>query len=231
MASISRYRRAAFAGDLLTIVFVAFSAALGIGAAPASAATHTVVIKQYAYTPAALTVAQGDTVTWTNADQASHDITLTHGPAALHSPMLATGQSWSHTFTVAGSYSYLCSVHPDMVASVMVLPRPAVAPVHAVTAGAGHTAVRATTPVVAAARPATSGRSSVVTPVTTSATAPDAAPETAVTTDTGATLDPLILVAGTSTAVMVFCLLLLSSRPALPPDTQQAAPLDEPTVT
>src|ERR1044072_2211388 len=36
--------------------------------------------------------------------------------------MMATGQSWTFTFTVPGTYSYYCSVHPDMRAQVVVLP-------------------------------------------------------------------------------------------------------------
>jgi plastocyanin len=38
----------------------------------------------------------------------------------LNSPLLNQGQSYSHTFTAAGTYKYTCNVHPNMVATVTV---------------------------------------------------------------------------------------------------------------
>jgi hypothetical protein len=70
-------------------------------------------------------VTVGDTVTWTNHDMARHNVTGTSGPEALQAPVLAEGQSWSHAFGTAGSYSYSCGVHPGMVASLTVNPAPA----------------------------------------------------------------------------------------------------------
>ena len=91
---------------------------LALMAAPASATDHHVMIEQYAYGPANLNIDQGDTVTWTNHDSVEHDVVVTSGPASFRSPMLSQGESWSHTFTTPGSYSYICSVHPEMRAAV-----------------------------------------------------------------------------------------------------------------
>ncbi|WP_410655391.1 plastocyanin/azurin family copper-binding protein [Amycolatopsis sp. lyj-112] len=88
--------------------------------AAAPAAAKTVEIMGYKYSPATLSVAVGDTVTWTNHDTAPHNVVITDGPEKFTSPTLQQGQTFSHTFTKAGDYSYYCSVHPDMKASVKV---------------------------------------------------------------------------------------------------------------
>lgn len=89
-------------------------------AAPAAASAKSVTISGYAYSPATLTVAVGDTVTWTNQDTAPHNVVVTSGPEKFTSPTLQKGQSYTFTFTKAGSYQYYCSLHPDMKASVTV---------------------------------------------------------------------------------------------------------------
>ncbi|WP_457112603.1 cupredoxin domain-containing protein [Marmoricola sp. URHA0025 HA25] len=82
--------------------------------------TKTVAIMNYAFSPAELNVEVGDTVTWTNMDTAPHTVTVTSGPVKFASANLAKGQTFSYTFTTAGTYSYYCAVHPDMVAKVVV---------------------------------------------------------------------------------------------------------------
>src|SRR3954469_4163962 len=90
-------------------------------AKPAATAGATAVqIKSYAYTPAALTIKVGTKVTWTNYDTAPHTVTVDSGPVKFNSPTLQKGDSFTYTFTTAGTYSYYCAVHPDMVASVTV---------------------------------------------------------------------------------------------------------------
>jgi plastocyanin len=216
---LARYAGAALAGLLLLL-----SAGIAF-AAPAEAAAYNVVIKQYAYSPASLTIDQGDTVTWTNQDSVQHDVMVTAGAAMVHSPMLSQGQSWSHTFTTAGSYSYICSVHPDMKASVTVRPAPthtaAAVPTKAPkrptakTPGASATPT-ATTP---AGKPTARHTAAHATAAPPQVAAPAAGEQLNVplAQASSATLDPLLIVAGVSTAVMVFCLLLMTSRPAVQP--------------
>ncbi|MFL6022765.1 MAG: cupredoxin family copper-binding protein [Marmoricola sp.] len=86
----------------------------------ATAATKSVMIENYAFSPAALTVEVGDTVTWTNMDEAPHTVTVSSGPVKFASPTLQKGQTFTYTFTKAGTYSYYCAVHPDMKATVTV---------------------------------------------------------------------------------------------------------------
>jgi hypothetical protein len=71
---------------------------------------------------AKLTVRVGDTVQWTNSDEAPHTVTTTKGPKQFDSGTLKKGDSWSYTFTTPGTYEYYCAVHPDMTASITVLP-------------------------------------------------------------------------------------------------------------
>ena len=85
-----------------------------------AAVTKEVMIQNYKFSPAALTVAVGDTVKWTNMDTAPHTVTVTSGPVKFNSGNLAKGESFSYTFTKAGTYAYYCAVHPDMTAKVTV---------------------------------------------------------------------------------------------------------------
>lgn len=118
---------------LLAAVFVAGPVTVLPAPAAQAATTHQVVMSGYAFAPRSLTITAGDTVTWSNQDQAPHDVKTTSGPAPIHSPMLNKGGSWSHTFTAAGTYGYLCTVHPGMTAQLVVEPAAAPtthAPVH-----------------------------------------------------------------------------------------------------
>jgi plastocyanin len=180
-------------------------------ASEASAASHQITIKSYAYASGSMTISQGDTVTWTNKDSVPHDIVVTSGPVKFRSPMLTQGKSWTYTFTQAGAYSYTCSVHPDMHANLAVKPvAPAPAPA-------------ATTPAAVAPAPAhttapTSTTHAAPTASPSRTTAPAAAPAggayVATTADeAGPSLDPLLLLLGLSTAIVVFCLLMMASRP------------------
>lgn len=84
-------------------------------------ATTAVEIKDYAFTPVTLKVKVGDKVTWTNQDSVRHDVVLDDetmdGPK---SELLAQGESYSYTFTKAGTYAYHCSPHPYMKATIIV---------------------------------------------------------------------------------------------------------------
>lgn len=110
---------AAFVTGLLANPATAQSAApLAATMAPSSAVK--VAIKNYAFSPAALTISTGQTVTWTNEDAAPHTVTVSSGPQTFSSPQLSTGDTYSFTFTKAGTYSYYCAVHPTMTATVTV---------------------------------------------------------------------------------------------------------------
>ncbi|MBO1414221.1 cupredoxin family copper-binding protein [Streptomyces sp. FH025] len=89
--------------------------------APATA--DTVTIKNFAFSPATLTVKVGTKVTWTNTDPDAHTVTSKQGSnGPLQSAALATNDTYSYTFTAAGTYPYYCAIHPFMTATVEVTP-------------------------------------------------------------------------------------------------------------
>lgn len=184
--------------------------------APAQAAASHVTIAQYAYGPGTLTVRVGDTVSWTNHDQASHDVATTSAPASFRSPLLGPGQSWSFRFTQPGTYSYYCTVHPDMKAQVVVLPADPPKPAPPAPAPAPAPAkpnAPASQPAPAPA-PVVQSSSTVPPPTTTSAPSSAAAGTVQRTADDAAPqrLDPMLLVAGVVVGVATLCLLLIGSR-------------------
>ena len=83
-----------------------------------AAASGSVTIADFSFTPATITVDVGDTVTWNNNGPTPHSATSTNG--AFDTGILRKGQSGSHTFNEAGSYSYICTPHPFMKATVVV---------------------------------------------------------------------------------------------------------------
>lgn len=94
------------------------------GSTNAAGVSHvSVAIQNYAFSPSSLTITQGTTVTWTNHDTAPHTVTVSSGPVKFSSPTLQQGQSFTYTFTTAGTYAYYCAVHPDMTAKVIVQPK------------------------------------------------------------------------------------------------------------
>jgi amicyanin len=78
-----------------------------------------VTIQNFAFSPASVTIKVGDTVTWTNKDSAAHTVTYDNG-TTFASSSLATGATFSFTFTKAGTYPYHCGVHPNMKGTVVV---------------------------------------------------------------------------------------------------------------
>jgi len=80
---------------------------------------HDIEIQGFAFSQSELTIKKGETVTWTNLDEISHTVTSDED-AVFESPLLKKGQSFSHTFTEAGVYSYHCSPHPNMEAKIIV---------------------------------------------------------------------------------------------------------------
>ena len=86
-----------------------------------SSNSNTVTIKDFAYSPATLTVKVGTKVTWTNEDSVAHTVTADQPSSdAPASGNFGKGESYSFTFNKAGTYSYYCMPHPYMKATVVV---------------------------------------------------------------------------------------------------------------
>jgi plastocyanin len=96
-------------------------AVLAVSASASSATTATVSISKTGFTPKAVTIRPGDTVTWTNTDTAAHQVVSDHN-AFPASPVLQQGQSYSFTFTKAGKFGYHDANQPRLKGSVTVSP-------------------------------------------------------------------------------------------------------------
>jgi plastocyanin len=92
------------------------SAALAQG----KASTAEVKVDNFSFGPASLTVAVGTTVIWTNRDDIPHTVVSTDDAKTFKSKVLDTDQSFSFTFSKAGTYPYFCSIHPKMTGKVIV---------------------------------------------------------------------------------------------------------------
>ena len=103
---------------MMTIALAARAAILGAALWAGAAHAQTVSIDNFTFTPAVLTVAPGDTVTWTNADDIPHTVTATDH--SFRSRPLDTNDRFSQTFATPGKYVYFCSIHPHMTGTIIV---------------------------------------------------------------------------------------------------------------
>jgi plastocyanin len=113
--------------------FAQMLAGLGLStvAVPALAQAKTVEVSmgrgKMVFLPAAVTIAVGDTVNWTNPAVVLHSVTfdpakatkpgnvvLPAGVAPFDSGDMAQDATFSHTFTVKGTYKYICTMHEAM---------------------------------------------------------------------------------------------------------------------
>ncbi|HEY1297548.1 MAG TPA: plastocyanin/azurin family copper-binding protein [Chloroflexota bacterium] len=108
------------------------------GVSAPGASTNTVQLTDaLRFDPMSLTVPKGTSVTWRNASQMSHtvtddaskasnpsDVLLPDGTQPWDSGTLEPGQTFTHTFDVAGTYKYFCQPHEaaGMTATIVVTP-------------------------------------------------------------------------------------------------------------
>ncbi len=91
----------------------------GTTAPAAGPGSQAISIKDFSFTPASLSINVGDSVKWTNADGASHSIKS--GDHSFDSPdQIDPTKSFSYTFATAGTYTYICGIHPYMKGTVEV---------------------------------------------------------------------------------------------------------------
>ncbi len=87
-------------------------------AKPATPSTKLVLIQNFGFKPAVLTIKKGDTVKWENKDSTAHTVTSD----TFKSDQINQNTFFSYTFTKAGNYNYHCIIHPSMTGSVIVNP-------------------------------------------------------------------------------------------------------------
>ena len=86
-----------------------------IGDAPMEAAVE---IADFAFGPAEITIAAGGTVTWTNTDSQAHTATSSGN---FDTGPIEPDATASVTFDEPGTFTYICSFHPFMTATVTVV--------------------------------------------------------------------------------------------------------------
>ena len=106
---------------------------------PAQALAANITVSATGFTPASLTINQGDTVTWTNPDTATHQVMSRK--AGFSSPVLSTGQTFSFVFKTAGSFSIQETLDKKLKGTVVVQATPKTAPSASIALFASKTAV------------------------------------------------------------------------------------------
>lgn len=88
----------------------------GAACAPAPAgatAAVTVEIKDFKFAPQPVQAKVGDVIGWTNNDSVPHTASLADGSCSTD--QLAGGTTGALVFSVAGTYTYQCNVHPGQM--------------------------------------------------------------------------------------------------------------------
>ena len=86
------------------------------GAGSSPVATSTVDLPpSYKFVPAAIVVASGTTVTWTNHDNFTHSVQFLDGGLPTDPQLMKPGASTTFAFTTAGTFKYQCSLHPQQM--------------------------------------------------------------------------------------------------------------------
>jgi plastocyanin len=98
----------------VTLLGCFFAAHVGAG----DEQTIQVSAKNFMFTPASITVKAGSTVTWVNLDDEPHTVFSDAG--LFRSSALDTKERFSFKFDKAGTYHYLCTIHPRMLGTVVV---------------------------------------------------------------------------------------------------------------
>lgn len=101
-----------------TVVLLGWSGSGGRSVAQTPAPAGQIVVKNFMFQPTSLTVKAGSTVTWTNMDEEPHTVVSTGG--VFRSNALDTKDSFSFKFDKPGTYAFVCSIHPQMVGTIVV---------------------------------------------------------------------------------------------------------------
>lgn len=102
------------------ISLASLSGTFPTGAVRKPAGPGTVSIAEFLFGPEKITVKAGQTITWMNVDDSPHQVTV-QGESTLRTPVILKGQSTALTFEHAGTYGYICGLHPAMKGRIEVV--------------------------------------------------------------------------------------------------------------
>ncbi len=132
LVAAQRWLMKALAGTVLLL-----AAGAGAGHTFAQGADPNVIpMQDRQFTVPEITVPAGTTLTWVNLDGEEHDVIS--DDSSVLSPIIEPGQSWSFTFTVPGTFHYICDLHANMEGTVIVVDG-AVAPAESAPAAVADT--------------------------------------------------------------------------------------------
>jgi plastocyanin len=120
------WRRRSFSVALGLLLVLSGATFWRANAAPASVAAQPALavievdIAGFAFNPSPLVIQPNTTVRWTNRDLARHDVVGVMNASELRSPLLGQGESFEYTFTLPGTYNYICTLHAGMAGRVVV---------------------------------------------------------------------------------------------------------------
>jgi plastocyanin len=107
-------------GKLTLLILLALVIGVLAGPANATAPVKVAKIVNYAFRPGKLTIHKGTKVTWKwLGGFVGHNVWVTKGPVKFHSRDKATG-TYSHVFNRAGTYHFVCTLHPSMTETIVV---------------------------------------------------------------------------------------------------------------
>ncbi len=110
--------RTTMRGGAWLLLALALSGVSAGALADRASARHEVVIDAMRYAPETLEVKAGDTVVWTNKDPFPHTVTARNH--AFDSGEIAADGSWKLKATRKGTFTYVCTLHPTMKATLIV---------------------------------------------------------------------------------------------------------------
>jgi plastocyanin len=90
----------------------------GGGGSTSAASSASVSMAGRAFSPSTITIAAGGSVTFRNDDDRAHTVTANDG--SFNSATIGEGGSWKRSFKQAGTFPYLCAIHPEMTGEVVV---------------------------------------------------------------------------------------------------------------
>ena len=86
------------------------------------ATTYNVKVSNFQFSPSSINAHVGDSITWTwvNGIHTTTSTSVPTGAATWDTPMTSSSTTFTYKLTTAGSYSFICSIHPNMVGSLTV---------------------------------------------------------------------------------------------------------------